>query len=159
MTEKVKAVFDSGIVLQATLNLRGPAGQVMELLETGEVEFYISPLLLDETQDILYRPIIRRKHPTLADGRSEVILERLDRLAIMVTHHFRSLDYPRDPKDEPILNLAIHVRADFLVARDKDLLDLNNSRDFRLLYPFLRVLPPLEFLQAIADLRHDFPAS
>ena len=34
-----------------------------------------------------------------------------------VPQHFT---YPRDPKDEPQLNLAIEVKADYIVSRDKD---------------------------------------
>lgn len=33
-------------------------------------------------------------------------------------------EYPRDPQDEPFLNLAIEVEADYLISRDPDLLDL-----------------------------------
>ena len=36
----------------------------------------------------------------------------------------RRFGYPRDPDDEPYLNLAIKAKADFIVTRDKDLLDL-----------------------------------
>ena len=61
------------------------------------------------------------------------------------------LQYPRDPKDEPILNLAIQEQADFIVTRDKDLLDLDYSRDFRLLYPYLRVVDPLTFVLQLTN--------
>ena len=159
MTEKVKAVLDSGIILQAALNRGGPAGQVISLLRTGEIEVYNSPLVYDEMEDVLYRSEIRRKYPRLTDGRTETLLETIKNTTRMVTHHFRSLDYPRDPKDEPILNLAIHVRADFIVARDKDLLVLEHSRDFRLLFPFLHILPPLEFLQKVAAFQSKQPTS
>jgi len=54
----------------------------------------------------------------------------------LIAYPTRYVEYPRDPNDEAILNLAIYVRADYLVARDKDLLTLNRNRDFRLLYPF-----------------------
>ena len=81
MTEKVKAVFDSGIVLQAALNPVGPAGQVFALLAAGEIEVYMRPLLRNEIEDILYRPDIRRKYPRLTDGRTEKMLRAIEDLA------------------------------------------------------------------------------
>ena len=62
----------------------------------------------------------------------------------------RYVEYLRDPDDEPVLNLAIHVRADYLVVRDKDLLELATDRDFRLLYSFLKIVTPAAFLQELA---------
>ena len=35
--------------------------------------------------------------------------------------------YPRDPKDEPYLNLALASGAGYLITWDKDLLDLMNE--------------------------------
>lgn len=62
---------------------------------------------------------------------------------------------PRDPKDEPYLNLAIAVGARYLVSRDNDLLDLMTDESpeasaFRQQYPNLTVLDPVSFLQALA---------
>jgi len=36
----------------------------------------------------------------------------------------RVITYPRDPKDEPYLDLGAHAKAAFLVSFDNDLLDL-----------------------------------
>ncbi len=157
MSELIKAVFDTGIVLQAGIYPKGPGVSALRLMDEGRIAVFVSPILRDEYVDVLFRPKIRRKNPFLTDAVAYKLLQRMDDRAQRVTHHFRSLDYPRDPKDEPILNLAIHVRADFLVARDKDLLDLEQSRDFRLLYPFLHIAPPLEFLQAVAAAKQIFP--
>jgi putative PIN family toxin of toxin-antitoxin system len=52
----------------------------------------------------------------------------------------RTLTLPRDPKDEPYLNLALAVGAQYLVSRDKDLLDLMNDGSFRQRYPDLTIL-------------------
>lgn len=62
--------------------------------------------------------------------------------------------YPRDPDDEPYLNLAIEVEADYLISRDHDLLDLMNwsqeaGREFRQRFRFLKIVTPEEFLHAM----------
>jgi len=39
--------------------------------------------------------------------------------------------YSRDPKDEKYIDLAVAMRANYLVSRDRGLLDLMNDRAFR----------------------------
>jgi predicted nucleic acid-binding protein len=64
------------------------------------------------------------------------------------------LTYPRDPKDEKYVNLAIVAEADYIVSRDHDLLDLmtdfaDEAKEFRQRYRPLKVIEPTEFLQII----------
>jgi predicted nucleic acid-binding protein len=66
------------------------------------------------------------------------------------------LIYSRDPDDEPVINLAIHVKATYLVTRDRDLLDLMDltrpeGKEFRERYPGLQVLDPVAFVRALND--------
>ena len=56
---------------------------------------------------------------------------------------------PRDPDDEPYINLAIAVDADYLVTWDKDLLDLMQDAGFRAQYPRLTILNPVALLQIL----------
>ena len=55
--------------------------------------------------------------------------------------------YPRDPDDEPYVDLAIATHASFLVSRDNDLLDLMKDEGVRKSYPGITVLGPVAFLQ------------
>lgn len=149
MTEPLprkKAVYDTGVVLQAALSNRGPSFSALQLLEEGRVTVVLSPQVLYEYEDVLTRPDIRRKNPFLTPERVHFLLDRMEARAEPVTVIRPYLQYPRDPKDEPILNLAIQEQVDYLVTRDKDLLDLDRSSDFRLLYPYLRVVDPLIFV-------------
>ena len=59
-------------------------------------------------------------------------------------------DFPRDPKDEPYINLALAANADYLVTRDNDLLDLMNDSDFRQQFPGLTILDPVAFLRVLS---------
>ncbi len=61
-------------------------------------------------------------------------------------------EYPRDPDDEPYLNLAIEVESDYLISRDADLQDLMKweqeaGREFQRRFRFLKIVTPVEFLQ------------
>ena len=62
----------------------------------------------------------------------------------------KEVTLPRDPKDEPYLNLAIVAVANYLVSRDKDLLDLMQDQSFREHYSDLIILDPVAFLKVIA---------
>lgn len=58
------------------------------------------------------------------------------------------------PDDEMYINLAIVANATYLVSRDKDLLDLvttstDVARQFRLRYPFLRIMKAADFINTI----------
>lgn len=45
-----------------------------------------------------------------------------------------------------ILNLALEAGVEYLISRDKDLLNLMNDAEFRLRYPHLNILDPVAFL-------------
>lgn len=66
-----------------------------------------------------------------------------------------AFDYPRDPDDEPYIDLAAAVKADFPVTRDKDLLSLMNdhlaeAKQFRQQFPQIRIVDPVSFLNTVA---------
>jgi len=63
----------------------------------------------------------------------------------------------RDPKDEPYVNLALATGAQYLVSRDRDLLDLMSVADFRQRYPALNILDPPAFLRALAEQEQPAP--
>lgn len=77
----------------------------------------------------------------------------MDKLGILVKDVPRAFKYPRDPKDEPYVNLAIVGGAKYLVSRDNDLLDLMHAETvdghaFSQVYPSLTILDPVAFLRA-----------
>jgi predicted nucleic acid-binding protein len=60
--------------------------------------------------------------------------------------------YRRDEADEPYIDLAIEVHADFIVSRDNDLLDLmtgytDECKEFRQRFKALRVIEPEDLLR------------
>ena len=149
MAQRVKVIYDTGVILQAALHPTGPAGQTLRLLEHEKIEAFISGRIREEYADVLSRADIRAKNQYLTDERAQAVLEWLDERMTLVINPTRVIEYPRDPKDEPIVNLALTVRADYIVTRDRDLFDLGKSREFRLLFPYVQVLDPVEFVQTI----------
>jgi predicted nucleic acid-binding protein len=76
--------------------------------------------------------------------------------AVLLNRVSSVFQLPRDPKDEKYINLAIGVEADYIVSRDKDLLDLMTgidleSKEFRQRFRPLKIVEPIEFLKIIAE--------
>src|SRR5437588_12822653 len=99
-------------------------------------------------------PTLRASMQKLSDVAIEALFERLDQHATLIRQVPRRFVYPRDPKDESYINLAIEIKADYLVSRDDDLLDLmkwekEEGREFQKRFRFLKILTPEEFLAIV----------
>ncbi|MEP6924360.1 MAG: putative toxin-antitoxin system toxin component, PIN family, partial [Pyrinomonadaceae bacterium] len=97
---------------------------------------------------------------SLTDEIVEAFLVRLRKMARIARQVPKKFSYSRDPDDEPYINLAVEAKADYIVSRDNDLLDLmtgftDECKDFRRRFRPLRVVEPLEFLKEIRKLESD----
>jgi putative PIN family toxin of toxin-antitoxin system len=140
-------VFDCMTFLQAAASPDGPAAACLRLVETEIVALLVSREILKELRDVLTRPKVRRKNPRLRDETIQALLDGLAAKAIAIDPVPETFRYPRDPKDEPYINLAIAAGARFLVSWDKDLLDLAADEAFRTANPHLRIVDPVTFLR------------
>jgi uncharacterized protein len=150
----LSAVFDCNVFLQAASRGESVAAKCLRLVEDGKIRLYVCEEILTEIEDVLNRPEIRNHFQTLSDEIVAAFLLRLRKTAHFISDVPKKFDYPRDPDDEPYINLAVEANADFLVSRDKDLLDLMTdftieAKQFRQKFRFLRVIKPLEFLKEI----------
>ncbi len=142
-------VFDTMILYQATASLTGPAAELLRRLEAGQFILYVSDEILDEARDVLSRPKLRAKNSRVTDETVQETFDLLDRLARTVPGVPSLFSLPRDPDDEPYLNLAITTDVDYLTTWDKDLLDLMQDAGFRAQYPRLTILNPVALLQIL----------
>lgn len=97
-------------------------------------------------RDVLLRPKLRAKFPILTPDWVESVLSALEAEADLFYDVPRVIELPRDPKDEPYLNLALAAEARYLVTRDRDLLDLADNSAFQSRCTQLLILDPLSFL-------------
>lgn len=96
----------------------------------------------------------------MTDEIVEAFLLRLRSSSQLIRKIPRKFNYPRDPDDEPYINLAVEVGADYIVSRDNDLLDLmtaatNEAKEFRQRFRPLSVIQPLEFLNTVKKTESD----
>jgi putative PIN family toxin of toxin-antitoxin system len=145
----IAAVFDCVVYVQAVLSRRGPAFACLQLAEEEHVTLYISPEILDEIRRSLGKPDLRRRVPEITDARVAQFLERLEKVATVTQNPPAVFSLPRDPKDEPYVNLAIEHATRFIVSRDPDLLDLMKDETFRKTYPAISILDPVAFLRHV----------
>lgn len=143
------------LFLQATARNSGPAAAALREWQAGTFTLYVSQPVLDEVRDVLARPKVRAKNPLLTDARVEALLQGLERRATLLTEVPPHFTYPRDPKDEKYVNLAVAAGANYLVSRDKDLLDLMEEGrpeglEFRARFPSLTILDPVSFLRVLS---------
>jgi putative PIN family toxin of toxin-antitoxin system len=138
------------VFLQAASRPRGPAARLfIEFIESGNLTLYVSDAVLAEVRDVLGRPSIRAKNPAITDDRVEAFLRRIDQVAQRINEISSTYFLPRDPDDEPYLNLALSANANYLVTWDKDMLDLMQDEGFRTQHPQLTILNPVALLQAL----------
>ena len=141
-----RVVFDCMIFLQAAARRASPSGACLALSEQGLLELYVSPAILDEVQDVISRPKIRAKFLQLTDDVVAEFIARIERIAVRVDEVGASITLVRDPKDEPYLNLSAACQAEYLVSRDRDLLEGADAIATK--SPNLRIVDPVAFLVA-----------
>jgi putative PIN family toxin of toxin-antitoxin system len=153
-------VFDCVVFLQGLIKESGPAVTCIERFEQGRISLAISPKVLSELHDVLSRSSLRQSFPLLSDEKAERLIELLLLKGRLFRNVPRRFELPRDPDDEPNLNLAIESGSQFLVTRDRDLLDLmrwdtEQGRIFQSRFRELGILDPVAFLKEIEPAEKD----
>jgi putative PIN family toxin of toxin-antitoxin system len=111
------AVFDCTIFLQALASRKGPAFACWQLVEAGQITLYLSPDVLDEVTEVLNRPELHQRFQALTPERVQVYLAAVRKHAKFIADVPARITYPRDPKDERYLNLAIAINARYIVTQ------------------------------------------
>jgi putative PIN family toxin of toxin-antitoxin system len=147
-------VFDCVVFLQGLIKESGPAATCLEHFEQGRFSLAISSEILTELHDVLSRSHLRQSFPRLTEEKLEQLIDLLLLKGKLFRNVPRVFDLPRDPDDEPYINLAIEAGARFLVTRDRDLLDLMNwetkeGRGFQSRFAQLKILNPVDFLRML----------
>jgi putative PIN family toxin of toxin-antitoxin system len=145
----IRTVFDCMVFLQAATKRTGAAAACLALVDEGHVQLFVSADVLQEIHDVLNRPAIRRKFPAITDQGVLDFIEHILDKGKMVAEIPAVYELPRDPDDEPYINLAIAASAAFLVSRDKDLLSLTNDEAFCKQFPALSIVEPKAFLDYV----------
>lgn len=153
--EKLRIVFDCMIFLQAVLNEKSDSYKLFECLENNFFTLFVSREILAEIMDVLSRPPLRVKYSQITDESTDKFLKRVLVKAVFIKNVSSNFSYSRDPKDEKYLDLAIEIKADYIISRDRDLLDLMTGisvegKEFRQKSRPLKIIEPQEFLEILS---------
>src|SRR2546430_2292187 len=103
----LRVVIDTNTRLRGLAKPHAASGQVISNVETRNLLLLTSDRVVDEYRLILTDTEIIGRHPTITVGSVEATIRGL----VYVSEYFRALrtafDFPRDPKDEKFLALAI----------------------------------------------------
>ena len=126
----LRVVYDTSVILAQMTPVPEDGSIIWHWMVDGSVGPVVSDYLVDELRRNLALP--RFGLETAAQAR--IVAEYL-RHASVVDKVPPSGVECRDPKDAPLLDLAIWANADALVTLDPDLLTLDGEFDFRIVRP------------------------
>jgi len=152
---RLRVVFDCNSLVQALAFDNSPAAACLRAAETGQIELFVSNVTLKELRRVCGYERVRAISPAMTPLRIDSFVQRLLFHSTRIRRVTRRFEYPRDPADEPYINLAIAAEAHFLVSRDNDLLSLASGfslpcKQLRRLAPGLKILTPEQFLASLA---------
>ena len=150
-TAKLTVVFDCNIIWQAFFFQNGASAKCKQLVDDGKITLVLSADVLKEMRDVMTRREAQTRYKVTSKA-VDKYLASIARKSVFLRSVPKTFTYSRDPDDEPYINLAIAAKADYLVTRDNDLLDLMTShtdegKDFRRRFRPLKIIEPLTLLK------------
>jgi len=137
---KLQVVLDSVVAVSAFLTDGLTAALVSECQEN--VYLYTAEEILAEIRRVLLeKPHIRNRY-TYSSETVEDFIKYLRDISTVVVQLPEIRVIERDPKDDMIVSCAVAVGADYIISRDRDLLDLGNYQQIQIVTPeqFMRIL-------------------
>ena len=149
----ISAVFDTNIFIQAILSETGPGNACVDQLFADRIIVFVHPEILAEIDDFLLRPRVLRKYRQVRRFRTADLVRKIRKFGTWVPFVEEVFKLDRDETDALFVNLSIATNADFLVSRDRDLLELSGDESLVAKYPNLKIVDPYEFLVAVRATR------
>jgi putative PIN family toxin of toxin-antitoxin system len=151
---KLRVVFDCNIFWRAFFSRHGIGAECKKLIDDDIILHFISDEIIAELTDVLTRPTSLEKYSDFTIEDVEAFLKEITSGSLLVKSVPKTFEIFRDIKDEPYVNLAAEVKADFIVTTDNDLLALMtgidaDSKQFRQRFRHLKIVTPSDFLNFV----------
>ena len=153
-----RVVLDTVIFIQALISGRGAAAGCIDRLRRGRFILLQSDDTLAELKDVPFRPKLRAKYPYITDAMVAALISEIKSVAVWIPNPPAILDMPRDPKDEPFINLAVAGHARFIVTWNERHLtcllkqDTPEGKEFCARFPGITIVPLTDFLAKLDSL-------
>jgi putative PIN family toxin of toxin-antitoxin system len=144
------------VYIQALISGRGPAAACIGHALAGRAVLFLSGAVLAEIRDVPLRPEMTRRYAGLTSDRVNAFVRDVTAAAVFVPTPPKVFALPRDPKDEPYIDLAIDVNAVFLVTWNERHLtylmkrDTPEGEEFCRRFPDLAIVSPPSFLKELS---------
>src|SRR5438128_1306625 len=100
-----RVVFDTVIFVQALISGRGASAGCIQRLRAGRCLLLLSDAALSEMAEVPLRHELTRKYTSLTPQRVNAFVDEMRSLAAIIASPPRAIQLPRDPKDEPFIDL------------------------------------------------------
>lgn len=127
----MRAVIDTVVFVRPLITPRSRWGRILFQL-VDQYTMVLSPQIVEEILDVLYRPGLRQRFPQMASPPELALVLGLLSTAEVVEPRVQ-LSVRRDPGDNKFLECAVEGAADCIVTEDRDLLDLANYQGIDLI--------------------------
>ncbi|MEI8232470.1 MAG: putative toxin-antitoxin system toxin component, PIN family [bacterium] len=135
-------VLDSNIIISSLLHSSGSSSKIIELWRKQYFQVLISNYILSEVKDVLRdKQLVQKYH--LSPSKQTRLLSQLYHSSQLADPKNTYTSISRDPKDNPIVGLALVRKAQYLVTGDQDLLALTK---LKAIYP-LKIISSPKFVQ------------
>jgi putative PIN family toxin of toxin-antitoxin system len=137
----LRAVLDTNVLVSGLISEQGPRRQLVDAWLDGHYTLGTSLHQVEELNHVLAYPRIANRL-RLPDAEVDLILAALLSLGQVVPGALQLPGVTRDPKDDPLVACAGEGAADYLVSGDRDLLDLGETENIRMVTPreFVEIL-------------------
>jgi putative PIN family toxin of toxin-antitoxin system len=137
----IRAVLDTNVLVSGLLGEHSPPRQLVDAWLDGRYVLVTSLYQVEEMSHVLTYPRIASRL-RLSDADVDLILAALLSQAEVVGGALRLPGVSRDPKDDPLVACAVEGGAAYLVSGDRDLLNLGETEN-------TRVVTPREFVEIL----------
>lgn len=130
----IRAVLDTNTLVSAIINTNKSVSQ--EIYQNSKDKHFllvISSLILAEVEDVIHRARIMRFHKYSTQQLQRIIKE-LTNVSLIVPGK-TEIEVVRDPDDNKIISAALDGHVDYIISRDKDLLDLKEYQGIKIITP------------------------
>ena len=143
MTKKPRVVLDSVVAVSAFLTT-GLTAELVLLCEE-KVDLYTTEKILQEIRHVLLaKPHIRNRYD-YTTTEVDVFVAYLQEISTIIEQLPEISVIERDPKDDMIIACAVAASANYIISRDRHLLDLGR-------YQNIQIFTPENFMQILRDI-------
>ena len=141
----LKVVIDTNVFISATITEKGKPAQILKAWREKKLEVIISPEILKEIGQVIFRPRIRKISFWTEKERYQFI-EDLARICILTPGSLQLKQAVKHTQDHKFLVAAIEGEVDYIVSGDYHLRNLG-------IYKGIEIVSASGFLQILENKR------